>query len=104
MEEFKLEEKYVETPHGKIVYFSRSISKDKPTVVFLHGLSSNHSTWLHAMEKLSQNGLGSIALDLRGHGFSDMQKKRKLYNLGNMKEDLKLILEKEELNSVHLVG
>ena len=51
------------------------------TVMLLHGLSSNHTTWLNFMETLAARGIRSIAPDLRGHGFSDKSKHKAWYAL-----------------------
>jgi len=102
--EKKLEKKAVDTGRGEIVYFAISDFPGRPTVVFLHGLSSNHTTWLDIMRILHEKGYNSLALDLRGHGFSDKTKKRSLYKLSVFTDDLKFILDKENIKKVVLVG
>ena len=46
-------------------------SADQPTVLLLHGLVSDATTWLPAIEALSTHGLRVLAVDLLGHGGSD---------------------------------
>ncbi len=99
-----LEKKFITTENGKIFYFSRIISKDRPTVLLLHGLSSNHTAWFELMETLDKNGINSLAPDLRGHGFSDKTKKKELYKFPVFKNDVELIVKKEGLDGVHLIG
>jgi pimeloyl-ACP methyl ester carboxylesterase len=98
------EEKFVETTHGNIYYVSNIIRPNGPTVLLLHGLSSNHTTWNNMIKVFSEMGINTIAPDLRGHGHSDKTRIRKYYKLELAKEDLKLILEKEKIKSVHVIG
>lgn len=98
------EERWIESGCGKIVYFKSSSLTGRPTVVFLHGLSSNHTTWLNAMEALRARGVNSIALDLRGHGHSDKTREFSRYALSVLSEDLKKVAEAEGLSRFILVG
>ncbi|MBU1102065.1 alpha/beta hydrolase [Patescibacteria group bacterium] len=99
-----LQQKWLETPIGQICYFQNSEFAGRPTAVLLHGLSSNHTTWLTAMRALKEIGLNSLALDLRGHGHSDKTKKKSLYKFSAFTEDLKQIIETEKLSKIILVG
>ncbi|TSC90974.1 MAG: alpha/beta hydrolase fold protein [Parcubacteria group bacterium Licking1014_17] len=98
------EKKFVATNAGNIYYFSHFVSKDRPTVLLLHGLSSNHTTWLYLMDVLAKNNINSIAPDLRGHGYSDMSKKRSRYRIPALRKDIELIMKNEGLKGAHLVG
>ncbi len=100
----QIEKKSVDTGQGEIFYFLNAPYAGKPTVVFLHGLSSNHTTWIYPMKALQKNGYNSLAVELRGHGLSDKTKKRDLYKLPVFANDLKLILEKENVKNPALVG
>ncbi len=40
-------------------------------IIFIHGSGGNASIWQKVMEFLAQNGWGTIALSLPGHGFSE---------------------------------
>jgi non-heme chloroperoxidase len=87
------------------IYYLKNIpDSSKPTVVFLHGLSSNHTTWNTTAEILIEHGYNIISVDIRGHGFSDKVRKRNLYRFLVFKNDLRAIIEKENLNKVILVG
>ena len=104
MNNFQPEQKSIETKNGKIFYFSNRPFPGRPTAVFLHGLSSNHTTWLQIMETLRGHRYNSLALDLRGHGLSDKTKKRGLYRLSVFSDDLEIIRKKENLGDFTLVG
>jgi pimeloyl-ACP methyl ester carboxylesterase len=49
-------------------------------------------------------GYGSIALDLRGHGLSDKSRRRSLYKIPVMREDLSMVLKQEGITDFVLVG
>lgn len=98
------EEKSIQTENGKIFYHLNLSFPDRPVVVLLHGLSSNHTTWLSIMEILHKHGYNSAALDIRGHGLSDKTKKRNLYTMPVFSGDLHEILEKEKISNFIIVG
>ena len=104
MQEENLERRELETNTGTIVYFCRIVNKDAPTVLLLHGLSANHTTWTHTMEVLAAQGWNSIAPDLRGHGYSDKRKRRSQYRLPINVTDMCVLLDQEDLQTVHVVG
>lgn len=104
MNDQSFEQKWLEGANGKICYFSNQEFKDKPTVVFLHGLSSNHTTWNAMAVGLKKYRLNFLLPDLRGHGYSDKTKKRSLYKFSVFIEDLEKIIEKEKISRVILVG
>jgi pimeloyl-ACP methyl ester carboxylesterase len=87
-----------------IYYFKDIKDPSKPTIVFLHGLSSNHLTWEKTAKKFSDQGFNTLLLDLRGHGHSDKTRKRSLYHIPVMTKDLERIIEKENLTNFFLVG
>jgi pimeloyl-ACP methyl ester carboxylesterase len=99
-----LEKKYVETGSGKICYFVQKSFAGRPTVVFLHGLSSNHTTWMEVMTAMNARGFDCLALDLRGHGFSDKTKRRSHYTLPVFSKDLAYVLAQERIGHYILVG
>lgn len=104
MGNFNLEKKKVPTASGDIFYFINNSFPGRPFVIFLHGLSSNHTTWLKAMEILHENKYNSIAPDLRGHGFSDKSKNKEFYRMPIFSNDLREIIEKEKIDNFILVG
>jgi len=99
-----LQQKWLATANGKICYFLRQEQPSRPTAIFLHGLSSNHTTWPNVMETLSKKGYNSLSPDLRGHGFSDKTKKNNLYRLSVFSDDLSEILKQEQIDDFILVG
>jgi len=104
MSEPRLQQKWLQTSSGKICYFINKEFENRPAVVLLHGLSSNHTTWNQAARFLKELRLNCLAPDQRGHGHSDKIKKRFLYKLPVFTQDLKEIIEQENLGKVILVG
>lgn len=96
--------KFVTTSQGDIYYFTNIVDTKGPTVLLLHGLTSNHTTWLYAMEHLAARGISTIAPDYRGHGCSDKTRERELYRMPFMRRDLELILQQEKITQAHVVG
>ena len=96
--------KFVTTSCGDIYYFTNIIDTKRPTVLLLHGLTSNHTTWLYAMEYLAARGINTIVPDYRGHGYSDKTRKRELYRIPFMRKDIDLIMRQEGVRQVHVVG
>lgn len=104
MDGFSLEQKYIETEKGKIFYFSHCPFPGRPTILLLHGLSSNHTTWKLMMRKLSEMRVNAIAPDLRGHGLSDKTRDRSLCSISQMTSDIEKIVAQENLDKVIVVG
>jgi len=87
------------------IFYTKDISDaTRPTIVFLHGLSANHTTWKKASDLFHTLGYNTLALDMRGHGHSDKTRKRNLYRFPIFTADLRAIIEKEQLKKVILVG
>ena len=99
-----LKKNFVQTDAGKIFYYSQTPFPGQPTIIFLHGLSSNHSTWNFAVGAAEKMGFNFLALDLRGHGHSDKSKKRNLYQIPIFAHDLQEVITKENINQIILVG
>jgi pimeloyl-ACP methyl ester carboxylesterase len=99
-----LQKKHVTTSAGNICYFVNRDFPGKPTVVFLHGLSSNHTTWVGAAREMRRQGLNTLILDLRGHGHSDKSKKRAHYRLSVFSDDIAAVLKQEQIEKYILAG
>jgi len=99
-----LVEKIYQTKNGKIYYYLSNFLSEKPLVVFLHGLTANHTQECQIIRKLEEAGYRCLLLDLRGHGKSDKRKKRSLYKFDVFASDLLQILESEGVNKIILIG
>ncbi|MFA5872253.1 MAG: alpha/beta hydrolase [Parcubacteria group bacterium] len=97
-------EKFVDAGKGKIFYRFNQRHVGCPVIVFLHGLSANHTTWLTMMKTFEAIGYNSLSPDMRGHGLSDKTRKRKLYNMKVFADDLRDIIQKEKIGEHIIVG
>ena len=97
-------QKFIETANGRIYYFLDQPYPERPTVIFLHGLSANHTTGDNITDALRHFQLNFLLPDLRGHGHSDKSKNKDFYKLSVFTEDLKKIIQQENLSKVILIG
>jgi len=104
MTENDIQKKWLETDSGKICYFINNSFAGRPFIIFLHGLSANHTTWISTANLLKKYRLNFIIPDLRGHGYSDKTKNPKLYKLSVFTDDVKKILEKETISESIFLG
>lgn len=104
MSQVDLKEKKIKTAHSDIFYYTDTSAEDNRTVVFLHGLSANHTTWLNLLPIFRNAGFNTLSPDLRGHGKSDKEKRRENYKLDVFTSDLLQMFNAEKLDKVILVG
>src|SRR3989344_4096275 len=77
---------------------------DKPSIFFLHGIGGDLDAWRFVRGRLLKNGNSSIAMDFRGHGYSDHPRGFKSYKIGNVVEDVASIISAEKLGKIILIG
>lgn len=66
-------EKFIRTSDGiPLAYDYREIPNEKGVAVLLHGLGSDLNEWHSLRKYLNKNGWSTLAIDLRGHGFSNI--------------------------------
>ena len=59
------------TPDGWTICASyQAPKKGRPVAILVHGVAAGKGEWLPLVAELSRRGIGSLALDLRGHGES----------------------------------
>lgn len=104
MENNSLVEKSIQGKNGELFYYLSNFTSKKPTIVFLHGLTANHTQCLKIIKMLEKDGYSCLVPDLRGHGKSDKSKKRNLYKISVFVEDLRQIIDQENLEKVILAG
>ena len=72
-------------------------------ILLLHGLGSTKADWDMQKEALSKH-FRLIAPDLRGHGNSSIPKNKEEYGVELCAQDMKLLLDKLNVESCHVVG
>lgn len=75
-----------------------------PRVLLLHGFTGSARTLDGVARGLREAGLGTLAVDLLGHGRSDAPKDAKLYALDRACADLAAILDAERVPRAALLG
>jgi len=87
-----------------IYYETHKGSKDKPTLLFLHGVGGDLDAWQYVIKPLQAKGYNTIAMDLRGHGYSSHPRTPQSYNLSHLVKDIEEILKAEKQKEIILIG
>ncbi len=90
--------------HQTIYYETHKGSKDKPTLFFLHGMGGDLDAWQFVIKPLQSQGYSTLAMDLRGHGYSSHPRTPESYNIQHAVQDVQDILETEKKPEIILVG
>ncbi len=88
----------------KINYDYRENNSKLPVMVFLHGVGVNLTIWNKEVKFFNKKGYSTLAIDLRGHGLSDIPAEEKAYDLRNFVKDVKKVLDVEKINNFIFVG
>lgn len=103
MRRLKFTEKKITGQDGTSLYYEVTRSK-KGTIVFLHGLGGDVAAWDEIRTFFDHIGYSTIAVDLRGHGFSGHPEAKEGFKLSQMAQDVKDILTAEKIKQCILVG
>jgi len=96
-------QKFIRSFDGTNVHYFFKKNK-KMCIVFLHGLSGGYKAWQFCYPFFFKKGHSILSLDLRGHGYSDKPLDRRKYSIESAAKDLDLIIRKEKIKKVILVG
>ncbi|WHY92408.1 alpha/beta hydrolase [Neobacillus cucumis] len=72
-------------------------------ILFVHDVSQNHLSWIHQFQSKELEQFRLIALDLRGHGFSEKPKEG-YHNQQNWADDIQSVIHALNLKKPLLVG
>jgi pimeloyl-ACP methyl ester carboxylesterase len=86
-----------------IAYRHSDLKPDRPTLLYIHGLSGSLSAW-YPYEKRFEKKYNSVTFDLRGHGKSKRWKGFDDYRIDRSVEDIQALIEHLKLSKVTLVG
>jgi len=81
------------TDNQNMNYFYTFINNKNPTLIFIHGLGSDYSSWEKQYEFFLKNNYSVAGFDLRGHGKSEINKNYEYYSLENSAKDLKKFID-----------
>ncbi len=102
--ETRVEEQFVRLPTGERVRVLTSGDPAAPPVVLVHGWACSAYSWRYQLPVLAGAGFRAIAMDLRGHGFSDRPTADSDYSTSAMADFLTLVLDALQLDRVAMVG
>jgi len=90
----------VEMPDGALI--NTVLTGSGPTVVCVHGLTSNHLDWAPIVESLINARYSVLAIDQRGHGESTAGSAG--FGSGQLADDLAVVFETLDIHAVALMG
>ena len=97
--------KKISSHDGIELYYERHGPRtNEPPLFFLHGIGGDLDAWRFVRDAFLEKGFSTIAMDLRGHGYSTHPRARERYRIENFVEDVVAILDSEKIEKVHLVG
>lgn len=71
------------------------------TLLFIHGFTGNVEEWYFQFEFFKKD-YKVIAIDLRGHGFSEISQEN--FGIGDLSSDINRFLEKKGISEIILIG
>ncbi|MBI2660717.1 alpha/beta hydrolase, partial [Candidatus Woesearchaeota archaeon] len=80
------------------------ILRGNPPIVFLHGVTSNHTMFHPYMEHFQAEGFGTLAYDHRGDGKSTHIPDSRLHTLPDNVSDLEALLNAEGIEKATFIG
>jgi pimeloyl-ACP methyl ester carboxylesterase len=83
---------------------ARSGDASAPAVILLHGWAASMYMHRRPLTQLPAAGFQALAVDLRGHGWSDKPMAPGSYTLDSYLDDLMSLMDHLGLRSAHLVG
>lgn len=78
--------------------------KSLHTLILVHGLGGDSTAWDEEREYLHNLGYSLVTVDLRGHGKSNRPDKVESYDLIRIAQDIKELIEYEEISNPVLIG
>lgn len=100
-----IQKKYITSADGMKIYYETCIvDASAPVVVLVHGIGGDVDGWQYVRDILIQDGLSTVALDVRGHGYSDHPKSAKDYGMDLLLKDILHVIDAEGFEDVILVG
>ena len=101
-----MQKKFVESADGARIYYEYWMSgrADRPVCLLVHGIGGDTDGWQFMRDILHAQGFSTIALDVRGHGYSGHPRRTASYSEEIMLKDILAVIDAEALECVALVG
>ncbi len=87
----------------KIYYRMNEKKPDRPTLVFVHGVSGSSSAWL-PYEKIFENKYNILTYDIRGHGMSKKYPNYHDYEIKHLAHDLYDLISHLQISKFVLIS
>lgn len=88
---------------NKLAYIEKKSQKENvSTLVLIHGLNSSKETWNNIINSKEFEDLNLIAIDLQGHGESEIQNHN--FSTEQMIKDLENFFQEKKLENFYLLG
>ncbi|MDP2594271.1 MAG: alpha/beta hydrolase [bacterium] len=101
----EIQQKSVRSEDGQNIYYETCYADEAaPVVMLVHGIGGDVGAWTYVRNILINDGFSTVALDLRGHGYSDHPAGAKYYTMDVLSRDILHVIDAEELDTVILVG
>ncbi|MEA3378032.1 MAG: alpha/beta fold hydrolase [Nanoarchaeota archaeon] len=94
---------YFKTDKNIQIHYKFLPKKNKPTLIFIHGLALDHTCWQHFIENL-KGDCGILCFDLRGHGLSSKPRKKREYQIKNFVDDSEKLIKHLKIKDFYLIG
>ncbi len=79
-------------------------SKNKETIILLHGFPANAESWQPTAEFLAAQGYRVLAPNQRGYSPGARPEHRRDYRLSELVQDINALLDSVDVKSAHIVG
>ncbi len=102
---FEIQKQSVISEDGQNIYYETCYAHETaPVIVLVHGIGGDVDGLLPVRDILIKNGFSTVALDLRGHGYSSHPASAKHYTMDLFSRDILHVIDAEGLDTVILVG
>ncbi|MBI2573693.1 alpha/beta hydrolase [Candidatus Woesearchaeota archaeon] len=89
---------------GTKIHYVYSQGSKPLSLVFVHGIGGNWTVWRKEMEHFQRRGYSTLAIDMRGHGSSDMPDAFSKYKVMCFTRDLHKVIQTEKIKNFVLIG
>lgn len=96
--------KYFTSFDGAKIYYHATPKDKNKWLIFLHGLGGDLTSWKKERAYFAKLGISTIAMDLRGHGFSERREDKDFYKFENFAKDVESLIQKEKINNMIIIG
>lgn len=101
---FYMSGKYFTSFDGAKIYYHKTTKDKNKWLIFLHGFGGDLTAWQKERAYFTRLGFSTVAMDLRGHGYSDRVDNKDFYKLENFAKDVRALIEHESIKNTVIIG